>query len=390
MRSILTLLLLALATPAFAADGVHEINQTCAVQTGCFAGDAAGFPVQITASGSYILTSNLTGIPIDIDGIFVSGRLIMIDFNGFSLSSGAFGSGTGNGITGLGVDGQFVSFTTIKNGMIRGFGGIGIALGLAKGIGVENMIFDANAGGGAHVGAEAQILKSVFSSNGGTSILAGGLPPGLGALIEGNVVSGSGEYGIEAGNGSTVLGNTAYLNGFDGIKTNGATVSGNTAYQNGIVGIRAGFGSTVSGNTAYQNVGTGISADSGSTVSGNTTRDNGNSGMFIGSGSTVSGNTTHNNGHNGIDAVQGCTIIGNTAFQNGDPQNPTFGDGIECDSGCLIRENNVRSNTGYGLNLGTNSAYRENIISNNTTGWVTGTGVDAGANVINGTVTTTP
>ena len=34
------LLLLALAGPALAVDGVAEISQTCAVETGCFSGDA--------------------------------------------------------------------------------------------------------------------------------------------------------------------------------------------------------------------------------------------------------------------------------------------------------------------------------------------------------------
>jgi hypothetical protein len=43
MRSILTsLLFLSLAGSSLASDGVLEINQTCAVQTGCFAGDTAG------------------------------------------------------------------------------------------------------------------------------------------------------------------------------------------------------------------------------------------------------------------------------------------------------------------------------------------------------------
>ncbi len=59
MHSMLILLLiLALAGPALAVDGVAEINQTCAVQTGCFGGDAAGYPVTIdgTAGTSYRLT----------------------------------------------------------------------------------------------------------------------------------------------------------------------------------------------------------------------------------------------------------------------------------------------------------------------------------------------
>jgi hypothetical protein len=46
MRSpLFVLLLVTLAAPAFAVDGVIEINQTCAVETGCLTGDAAGgFP----------------------------------------------------------------------------------------------------------------------------------------------------------------------------------------------------------------------------------------------------------------------------------------------------------------------------------------------------------
>jgi hypothetical protein len=51
MRSILIFLLfLVLAGPALAVDGVLEINQTCAVQTGCFAGDIPGFPPSPTAA----------------------------------------------------------------------------------------------------------------------------------------------------------------------------------------------------------------------------------------------------------------------------------------------------------------------------------------------------
>jgi len=42
------LILRALATnPALASGGVLEINQSCAVNTGCFTGDSAGFPVEI-------------------------------------------------------------------------------------------------------------------------------------------------------------------------------------------------------------------------------------------------------------------------------------------------------------------------------------------------------
>ncbi len=40
---LIALLLLALAGPALATDGVAEINHTCAAQTGCFSADTAGY-----------------------------------------------------------------------------------------------------------------------------------------------------------------------------------------------------------------------------------------------------------------------------------------------------------------------------------------------------------
>jgi hypothetical protein len=45
-------------------------------------------------------------------------------------------------------------------------------------------------------------------------------------------------------------------------------------------------------------------------------------------------------------------------------------------------------NTGFGLNLGSSSGYRENVISSNTAGTVTGTGiVNLGDNACNGSTT---
>ena len=60
VRNLCVLLLsgLLLATSSWAGDGVLEINQACAVETGCMPGDTAGFPVAILTSGSYRLTSS--------------------------------------------------------------------------------------------------------------------------------------------------------------------------------------------------------------------------------------------------------------------------------------------------------------------------------------------
>ncbi len=84
---LIALLLLALAGPAFATDGVAEINHTCAAQTGCFSGDTAGYPVTIdgTAGRSYRLTGDLVIQSVNSDGILVSTPDVTIDLGGFTI-----------------------------------------------------------------------------------------------------------------------------------------------------------------------------------------------------------------------------------------------------------------------------------------------------------------
>ena len=288
-------LILLLPTMSLAGDGVLEINQTCAVQTGCFAGDSASFPVEITAPGSYILTSNLIVRDENTSGILVSSSDVGIDLNNFAIiRSGCEGTsscspapGTGSGVERVSTENRG---TSVKNGSITGMGNHGVFLG-----------------------AQAEVTNLRARSNQGD--------------------------GINAGSGSTVSGNTALLNGNDG--------------------INVGTGSTVSGNTAFNS---------------------GNRGIFANSGSTVSGNTAYQNRSDGIDGGSGCTIIGNTAYDNGDSIDPALDDGIKCNDGCTVRGNTVRDNSGFGLNLGSFSSYRENTITDNATGTVTG-GTNLGGNL---------
>jgi hypothetical protein len=63
IRPILVCLAVLAAPVARAGDGVIEISQSCALAvSGCFAGDAPGFPITITAAAparSFRLTSDL-------------------------------------------------------------------------------------------------------------------------------------------------------------------------------------------------------------------------------------------------------------------------------------------------------------------------------------------
>jgi hypothetical protein len=80
MRSILQLLLpvpflillLVISRPVSASNGVAEISHACAVHTGCFAGDTAGYPVTITraAGPSYTLTSDLRRRGLEDHGLY--------------------------------------------------------------------------------------------------------------------------------------------------------------------------------------------------------------------------------------------------------------------------------------------------------------------------------
>jgi parallel beta-helix repeat protein len=245
-------LFLFIATPALATDGVLEINQTCAVQTGCFSGDGAGWPVTIDASGSYRLTSDLSGIGANLDGIFLNKSRITLDFNGFALVGPSIGGGSGRGVAGGGTNGSVAGFATIKNGIIRGFRSDGILLDGAKGVRVQNMTLDFNAGRAIGLGDEARIVNSGISNNGSSQ--AGGLFAGSHSLILNNVVVSSGGNGIEAGSGSTVSGNISSDNRLDGIFAfEGSTVSDNTVFENGRNGIHALEGSIVQRNTARMN-----------------------------------------------------------------------------------------------------------------------------------------
>lgn len=173
LRALLRALLLSLLTiPAMANDGVLEINQTCAVETGCFPGDSPGFPITITTSGSFLLTSNLSVGDPNVDGIVLS-TTATLDLGGFELSGSAFGGSNdvGRGITGTGpTEGSFASASTIRNGIVRAFKNRGIALSGATGIRVQEVTLESNLGGGIDAGQHAQLIANVVRNSGNFGI----------------------------------------------------------------------------------------------------------------------------------------------------------------------------------------------------------------------------
>jgi hypothetical protein len=231
MRRIVLALWLALTTPALASDGVLEINQTCAVQTGCFPGDAAGFPVTIDRDqpGSYLLTGPLILDDPNATAIVVADSHVVLDLNGFAISGPTSCSGdpvqctttgTGKGIavdppTPPGVPGGVV----VRNGIVRGMGSTGVDLGSEARI--ENVHAVSNGFDGISADALSIVAGCRVIRNGFYGILVGQQ-----ALVEGNTVAGNGQPAILALTGCVIRGNVVSHNAYAAIDTANAPSGG--------------------------------------------------------------------------------------------------------------------------------------------------------------------
>ena len=147
---------LVLASPAYAVDGVIEINHARALAGGVTASDTAGYPVTIDTGGSYRLTNDLTVPDENTTGISITGTAqnVTIDLNGFSITGPNACSGGGASISctfGGGGHGILMSqgadSVRIMNGAIQGMGGSGIAGSTVPAL-VEGVTLSENGGHG--------------------------------------------------------------------------------------------------------------------------------------------------------------------------------------------------------------------------------------------------
>ncbi len=216
MRFSFVVFMLLCAARAFALDGALEINQTCAVETGCFAGDSAGYPVTISVAGSYRLTSNLA-IATDVNGIFISSSYVTLDLGGFeiagpgsctgtSLSLDCGGTGAGVGIVGLDV----LYGVTVRNGVVRNMrlDGVGVGGAGSLGVRIEGITARHNArlGISGQDGVLARDCVAIENGNNGFDLDAG-------SSIEGGVAIGNFGHGVEIDDaGGVVSGTTSRSN----------------------------------------------------------------------------------------------------------------------------------------------------------------------------------
>lgn len=246
-------------SPSAASDGALEIHRAC-VATGCFPGDAPGFPVEITVAGSYRLTSNLQVPDESTTAIVIPADDVVLDLGGFTLSGittcgpgvpdPCSPTGGGNGVAGSGRR------TTLVGGNVRGMGGAGILLvgGLQRvegihatsngGDGIElvtggGVVRDCtslrNGGAGIEVDAAAVVHGNVAAVNNGA-----GFAGGVGGVFRGNSASGNGGLGLELGAGSVAIGNSLTDNVAAGLSGPAAAGYGDNALSGNGDGTPAG------------------------------------------------------------------------------------------------------------------------------------------------------
>lgn len=275
---------LAIAAPALAvaSDGVNEINQTCAVLTGCFTGDGAGFPVTIGNSPgrSYRLTGDLvvpdanttavsvvaSGVSLDLGGFEIRGPNLCVDFV-------CTFDGTGFGVQLTGDRAR------IFDGSITGMGSVGI--------------YSPNFGSG-HIVEEVRVAHNRYQ---------GIRLDGYGNTVRGSVVIENGDDGVQiTGFAATVIDNVIYGNAGNGMTLNasGSRIVGNSVSGNVGNGVRAGQGCMIQGNTMRTNGGYGLFLlDGASSFRENTISDNTG-------GSVLGFNASSNLGSNFCNGSQSC------------------------------------------------------------------------------------
>lgn len=312
-----------------ASDGTIELNQTCAVQTGCFAGDAPGFPITIGSTGSYRLTSSLTVAANGVDGIQINGPNVWLDLGGFELSGpisctghGASlvcpgGAGNGFGIVAFGESAR------VRNGAVRGFSAGGVAVGSGQG---ESLRVEQNGGTG-------------FSGRGAFQIDA-----------DRNLA-----FGISVSEG-IVRDCIATRNGANGINGFSSRIVDSVASSNGQIGIRVFQASVVSDNVSRTNGTQGISA-SGGVIRNNAVELSG-SDSIVGNGALIVGNSVSSSSQAAIVSLSSASVLDNvvnTASGIGLYLFPELGGPPAAYRGNVVRASPSATTVVNGVNMGQNS-----------------------------------
>jgi len=322
----------------------------------------SALPYSITNSGSYYLTTNLTGVA-GTNGITISADNVTVDLGGFALIGGG-----GNRAIYVPSAQQNLC---VRNGTIRDWSSPVFAFSTANSQ-FERLRLSGN-GASLSTGSNCAVTACLVQQN------SAGIFTDAGSTLADCIVVGNNAIGINTTADATIRNCLSYQNGSQGIFTGDrAFIKDCTVTANGNAGIYTGS-STIQGCTVVGNSLTGIVAGAASIIKECLSRGNQGVGILVGNNSTVSDCQALNNTSGGIYANNACLIKSCTVLSNG-------AQGIYCVDHCTVSSCLVSSNGSIGIQVGNNNVVSDNNVTANALGVLEGIFVGAANRVEGNTV----
>jgi hypothetical protein len=327
----------------------------------------SSLPFTITNSGSYFLTTNLTGAS-GLNGITVSANNVALDLRGFTLTGVP---GSQNGIF-VNTNNNY-SNLTVQNGTMNGWGSVGINADTLTGGGFSDLSLVNNGSDGLDSGHSAQVRHCLANQNEGTGFGGNADYDCLFESCTANLNSGGGfesydrcqflscEANGNGGDGFNPFPNCTFrdcnasVNGFDGLDTPyaGCVVVNCVCNNNGVHGINAGDNCTVRSSSATSNGDNGIITGNHCVIESCTASLNTGSGINTSNYCTLTGCTANSNQQDNVVTSFGCALSQCAAGGSG------TGSGFALGSG-----NNITASSAFGNNLhGINAGDRTTVLS---------------------------
>ena len=310
----------------------------------------SSLPFTINQSGSYYVTTNLTGVSGQ-SGIIVQARNVTIDLNGFELV------GVAGGLSG--ITASIVTNLVVHNGTIRNWPNHGLFVASVTQGRYEKLRLLQNTAGGITAGPGSIVADCNLEANANAAGPTASLRTDTGSIVRNCVVRTSGGGGIHVGYGTSIIDCVVEESGSNGLFTDEAcTVRGCTVTLSGLAGIDAGPGNTVEGSSSGYNVDVGILAGEGSTIKNCTTYANGAEGIVAFNGVTIETCSSRVNGAGGIYAGRDTTIASCTISTN-------TGHGILGTTNVIVKNTVVTRSTLSGIQLDDHSTVAHCVSSLN-------------------------
>jgi parallel beta-helix repeat protein len=293
----------------------------------------SSLPFTISTRGSYYVTANLTGVAGQ-HGIIVNADHVTVDLGGFDL----VGPGSGAATSGIRVNAARTN-VTIRNGSVRGWGGVGVAAetNACFGMHVEKVRATGNGAGGILLGSRGTALHCDASNNlgtgittstickviectasGNTGVASDGINLNSFSLVRGCLAMDNGADGFDVGNACVLEGCVAENNVANGFRSSasGCTLSDCTAQINGALGFASFLRSSFANCNASSNGTGGFNVSTGCTLANCSAGNNTGNGFSIGSGATLENCAASSNAGIGFNGGDGVTLRGCAATDN--------------------------------------------------------------------------